>query len=78
MAAAEVQLVCQCCNYAAGGFCWRAQMLLRGVRHGKQRGEALLPQLRGLALWDEGSPMLQVAEMGRGGAGISAWLLFDN
>lgn len=53
-------------------------MLLRGVRHGKQRGEALLPQLRGLALWDEGSPMLQVVEMGRGGAGISAWLLFDN
>lgn len=53
-------------------------MFLGGVRQGKQRGEALFPQLRGLALWDEGSPMLQVAEMGRGGAGISAWLLFDN
>lgn len=53
-------------------------MLLRGVRHRKQCGEALFPQLRGLALWDEGSLMLQVAEMGRGGAGISAWLLFDN
>lgn len=53
-------------------------MLLRGVRHRKQRGEALLLQFRGLALWDEGSLMLQVAEMGRGGAGISAWLLFDN
>lgn len=53
-------------------------MLLRGVRHRKQCGEALFLQLRGLALWDEGSPMLQVVEMGRGGAGISAWLLFDN
>lgn len=53
-------------------------MFLGGGRHGKQRGEALLPQLRGLALWDQGSPMLQVVEMGRGGAGISAWLLFDS
>lgn len=65
VAAAEVQLVCQCHNYAADGFCLLAHMFLKGVTQWKQCREAVLPQRRGLALWDEGSLVLQVVENGK-------------